>query len=387
MYKFVPQSLARPAVYSVFAAVAVLLAVQPPLAAQQPSPLTAAAALLAQQELAITGDRVIEAGEEFDDVVVVRGDLTVRGEIRGDALVIFGDLILEDGGEVDGDALVIRGEIRNLGGRVRGEMRTTDDISSIASIGGGGGGAAAAIREGEVREAAAERVRAVAPERRGRSWFDPIREGFAGLLGTAALGLVLAGVGSLLIFYGRPYLETVSDTVRGSVLRSGGVGLAAGFLIIPAFVVMVVALAVSIVGIPLLLAAVPLYPLLVAAAAGLGLLAVAHAVGERTSEERRNLDFASRNAYSYLFTGLGMLLVPLFLANLLTMTGFLGWIGTLIKVIAFTAMWVAATVGLGAVVLSRAGTRRTFATPLGEQDPIMPDPLFDDEPFSGRAAG
>ena len=93
-----------------------------PLDAQAPAgPATTARLLLAaQQELAVTGDRVIEADESVDDVVVASGDLTVRGKVGGDALVLNGDLILEEGGLIEGDALVVRGEIRLNGGRVRG---------------------------------------------------------------------------------------------------------------------------------------------------------------------------------------------------------------------------------------------------------------------------
>src|SRR5690606_27647394 len=130
--------------------------------------------------------------------------------------------------------------------------------------------------------------------------------------------------------YGRPYLETVSDTVRSNTLRAGVVGLAATFLIVPAFVVLIVALAVSIIGIPLLLVAVPAYPLAVAAAMVMGLLAAAHAIGERTAEQTRGpLELRFSNSYAYLFTGLGMMMAPLLAAHLIRMTGFLGFIGTL----------------------------------------------------------
>src|SRR5690606_41969114 len=112
---------------------------------------------------------------------------------------------------------------------------------------------------------------------------------FAGLMSPLAFGLVVGGAGALLIFSGHRYLDTVSDTIRTSTVRSGGVGIAALFLVVPAFVVLVVALAVSIIGIPLLLVAVPLYPLVIAAAAAFGLLASAHALGERTAEQRRDI--------------------------------------------------------------------------------------------------
>ena len=85
--------------------------------------------------------------------------------------------------------------------------------------------------------------------------------GIGGLVATLAFAIVLAGIGTALVFYARPYLETVSDTIRGATLRSAGAGLAATFLAVPAFVVLIVALAVSIVGIPLLLVWVPLFPI------------------------------------------------------------------------------------------------------------------------------
>ena len=302
----------------------------------------------------------------------------MEGEISGDAVVVGGDLILAESGLVLGDAVVTGGEILQHGGRVRGELRmmaaNEDDIAE-------------SIEEVIVAPAAPE-APIVVPARparveweghRGHSWFHPIQRGFAGILSTLALGLVLAGAGALLIFYGQRYLETASDTTRNSTLRSGGVSMAAFFLVIPAFVVLVVALAVSILGIPLLLVAVPLYPLAVAAAVAFGLLASAHALGERTAEQRREVyDMRYRNSYAYLFTGLGMLLTPLLAADLIGMTGFLGFIGVLLKVVTWVAIWAAATVGFGAVILSRFGTQRSFIpTPAGEPT-IEPDPLFDE---------
>lgn len=365
---------------------AALLAASP-LHAARPDPLPvppALALLQTQTGKVLTGDHTVEEGETVEDIVIVGGDLRVRGEITGDAVVVGGDLILESTGSVLGDAIVTGGEILDQGGRVRGEMRMlgTADGALAEQIGRAVGEdvRVEARRAGEeAARAARETARMRVEMRHERSWFDPIKRGFAGLISTLALGVVLAGIGAALIFYGRSHLDTISDTLRTHTLRSMGVGLAAGFLVIPAFVVLVVALAVSIVGIPLLLLAVPLYPLAIVAAVGLGLLAAAHAIGERTAEQRSDrFDLSHRNAYSYLFTGLGMLLTPLVAAHLLAMTGFLGFVGTLIQFVTWTLIWVAATAGFGAVILSRIGTRRTFAA--SEMDPgFDTDPFFDDE--------
>ncbi|MDQ3388915.1 MAG: hypothetical protein M3483_05365, partial [Gemmatimonadota bacterium] len=189
---------------------------------------------------------------------------------------------------------------------------------------------------------------------------------------------VLGLIGAALVFYGLGHLRTVSETLRHSTVRSAGVGLAATFLVIPAFVLLVVALAVTIVGIPLLVVAVPLYPLLVVAAFGFGLVAAAHAIGERTIEQRSGVAPHYHNAYSYIFAGIAILIGPLLISGVVEMTGFLGWLSVLLKIISFGALWAVATVGMGAVILSRAGTRRTFSR---EFPPILDDdPIFDTEP-------
>lgn len=351
------------------AAIVVLLLSHGLLAgAQEPAPRGVDESAAGRESNSVfTDDHTVEAGRTVDDIVVVGGDLRVRGRITGDAVVVGGKLILEESGLVEGDAMVTGGSIVENGGRVRGEMRTLDSKGDELGR--------------EIRRAVDEGMADAHAERRPGSWLGSIRDGFLGLISALAFGLVLAGAGAVLIFYGRPYLETVSDTLRSGTLRSGAVGLAASFLVIPAFVVLVVALAVSIIGIPFLLVAVPLYPLAVAAAAGMGLLAAAHAIGERTSEQRGNgFDFRYRNSYAYLFTGLGMLLAPLLAANLIEMTGFLGLIRVLLKVATWTVIWAATTMGLGAVILSRAGSQRTFVAPPPMDADFDRDPYFDREP-------
>lgn len=312
----------------------------------------------------ITGDHVVAKGETVDgDVVVVGGDLRVEGEVRGDAIVTEGDLVMEAGGRVLGDAVVTGGTLVNHGGRILGEMRTI-----------------AVLDHAEVIHAA---PRAPRPPRQAahldRSWFHDIVEGLAGVFSTLAFGLVLAGIGAALVFYGLPYLRTVSDTVRRHTGRSAAVGLAASFLIVPAFILMVVALAVSIIGIPVLLVAVPLYPLAVIAAFGFGLLAVAHVIGEYTAEQRGGFDFHYRNAYAYVFFGIGLLLAPHLAGHMIGMVGFVGWVGTLLQVVGGLILWAAATLGMGAVILTRAGTRKAFEEK--SFDPVLDgDPLFDAEP-------
>lgn len=357
-----------------------LLTMASSAAAQEGGEASSPAAVEASSGRVVTGDYTVAAGETVDGLVVVGGNLTVAGEVSRDAVVVGGNLILESTGLVLGNAVVTGGEIEDRGGRVRGEMRMMsgddgDVARALEAAVPTPAATAAPSRQG------GDRASHTRPGRGQDHWFSAIGRGIAGILGTLSFGLVLAGVGALLVFYGHRYLETASDTLRVSTIRSGGVGLAAFFLVVPAFVVLVVALAVSIIGIPLLLLAVPLYPLAIAAAVAFGLLASAHALGEHTAEQRREVyDLRYRNSYAYLFTGLGMLLIPLLAADLISMTGFLGFLGALLKVVTWTVIWLAATAGFGAVILSRFGTQRSFIAPTAMDGTIEPDPLFDGEP-------
>ena len=332
-----------------------------------------------------TGDRTIAAGETVDAVVVVAGDLRVWGEVTGDAVVLNGDLILEESGVVLGDALVTGGRIVNQGGRVRGEMRTVD-IGSAGIVDRAVAGAGTPEADRDDRNGPRAEIRVDIGRDRGEGAFSAMRRGIAGIVSTIALGLLLAGIGAALVFYARPHLETVSDTVRASTVRAGAIGLAATFLVLPVFVVMIVAFAVSIVGIPLLLLAVPLYPVALFAAGVFGLLGAAHAIGERTSEQTRDvLDLRYRNSYAYLATGLGMLLLPHIAAHLISITGFLAFIGVMLQVVTWLVIWAAATVGFGAVILSRGGRRRTYATAVPDIGTYEPDDLFADIPGDDHA--
>jgi hypothetical protein len=311
------------------------------------------------------GNRTIRTGESVGDVLVIGGNLRVEGTVRGDAVVVGGNLTLLESGRIHGDVVVAGGRFRNEGGQVQGEMRTMDRVPGTAVA------AAAAASASDHRS-----------RRGGGDMLRRVGSGLAGIVSTLAMVLVLGAIGAALIFYAPQYLETVADTIRASTLRSGAVGLAAAFLVVPAFVVLVVALAVSIVGIPLLILAIPLYPLAVVGASLAGLVAAAYAVGERTAEQKRPFSSRHRNAYAYVATGLVLFFGPVMAGHLVGMTPFLGWVGGLIKFVAYGVIWVATLAGVGAIILSRAGTRRTFARTV---PPLDEDPMLDEDPFLERS--
>ncbi len=195
-------------------------------------------------------------------------------------------------------------------------------------------------------------------------WLNPLRHvwrGISDLVASLVVLAVLFGIGFAVVFFGgRPYLEAVADTARHQMGRSWLVGVAASFLVLPAFVLGIIALTVSIIGIPALLVWVPLFPVAVVLAALFGYLAVGHAAGEALAERRfYGGEWMQRaNSYYYLLTGLGLLMALFLASNVVEMAGpWLSFIHGTLTFLAVVLTCFAFTTGLGAVLISRAGTR------------------------------
>ncbi len=79
------------------------------------------------------GDVEVKPGETLDGhVLVIHGNLSVRGRIRGDVLVLWGDVIIDNGARVDGNVTSVGGTIRIYGnGTVSGEMLETNPNNLI----------------------------------------------------------------------------------------------------------------------------------------------------------------------------------------------------------------------------------------------------------------
>jgi hypothetical protein len=302
-------------------------------------------------------DVVIEAGESVDGgLVVVGGNLDVYGTVEGDAVVVGGTVHLYDGGRVEGDLHLADSRFFRDGGQVMGNVSTLEPRGDPVP--------GALDREDlrrEIREAVAPR----AP--RSHSFWSPFRnigEGVAGLFqNLITLGLLaLAGLG--MIYFLPDRLEVIADTIQQAPARSAAVGVASGFLLLPAYVLGMVVLAVSIVGIPVLLAWIPLFPILALLAAAVGYAAVARNLGRWIAErDIQGTDWVqSHSPFSMLLGGIGALLLPFIAGNVIHMAGdWLGFLESLLTVFGIMATVAAVMVGFGAVVLTRGGRRSGFA--------------------------
>jgi hypothetical protein len=200
------------------------------------------------------------------------------------------------------------------------------------------------------------------PQRTGPRQLSVVERVATGLL-TVLGGLVaLAALGFGTLFFVPDRFETVAHTAAQAPFRCFLAGVCAQPLILPTLATLLIALVLTVVGILLIPVAVVLFALALAAAVIGGYLAVARVVGERYARRKGWSEqyTVGWTAFRYLVYGLiGLLAIwvpPVVL-------GWLPVIGTALMLLAAVFTWIMATAGLGAVLLSRAGMRRTFASP------------------------
>lgn len=214
----------------------------------------------------------------------------------------------------------------------------------------------------------APRVRVEVPERPAPR---PLRyellqdsPSFVGGVVSNAMSLVatfiaLAFLGLGMLFFAPRQLETVADTVWSSFGRSFLAGLFAQPLILPAFGMMLVGLALTVIGIVVIPFAVLAFALGLFLAVVGGYVAVARTVGEIYLRRKmaRGEAIQTWGTYRYIVYGLLCLLAIWLPAVLL---GRVAVAGPIAVVSAATITWVLATAGFGATLLTRGGVRGTF---------------------------
>jgi hypothetical protein len=298
------------------------------------------------------GGRTIAPGDTVrGTVVVAAGDLRVRGTILGNAIAIAGDVVVDSGGSVVGDAIAVFGSVTTDGGVVGGERR---------SIAGSFGS-----RLGLQREK---------PAPASRSTIDALKLSLGWLV-----ILLLIGFG-VQAFAGN-YLAGASDVLEQSFWRSFLVGIAGELAVLPALVLLLVALTVTVVGILLIPFAIVAFVLAVAGLVTLGFLAMARLTGGGVRSGRARDLSATGSTLRGLVMG-----ITLYLGMWVVAAGF-QWspiASGILRTLALAITYVAATAGFGAAILSKGGTRRDIAKvqPVADEMAVWQTPT----PVSGVVA-
>lgn len=312
--------------------------------------------------LSVGEDLTVAADEIVDGtLLVVDGDLEVEGRVRGDVVVVDGDLRLAPGGRIDGDVRYAAGTVVDQGGRVDGDVIRVETVDREVER---------RIRD-EIRSEIRNEIRAATRDRdRGESFVGRVFGGIGGALGNLFTVLVVAVLGAVVVHFAGSNLDAVAETARRTPGRALAVGTAGAFLILPAFVLGIVALAISIIGIPALILWIPLFPVAVVLSGGLGYLAVFRNVGIWVARQRFPYLGWVRltNPITLVAGGALALIAPAIAAELVSVFPWTGALEMVLHATAFTASAVAGLMGFGAVLLTRGGRKPEF---------------FDDDLFGG----
>ena len=294
------------------------------------------------------GDLTIESGQTVTGpVVVYGGTLRVLGRVNGDAIALGGDVVVGQGGQVSGNAVAVEGNVKR-DGTVDGEVRALSGVLTDDAV--------EPIVDVESRSPASD-VKLAA------SWLCV---------------LLVIGVGILV--FAQPYLEGVVDTLETRFWRSFAVGLAGELAAFPVLVLMIVALCITVIGILLIPFAVVAYVLALAGLLTLGFVAIARLTGGALGGDAVRRLSARGSALRGVVIGMLILLGMWIIAGALSG---LPVVGALLRAVAVMVTFVAVTAGLGATILSRAGTRSVEAT---AAKPVEPAVWQTPTPVTGVAA-
>jgi hypothetical protein len=266
------------------------------------------------------------------DVVAIGGDADVDGQVRGDAVAIFGDLELGPSANVTGDAVVVGGALRrDPAARVGGEINE--------------------IGLGDVNYGGWWRWPFMGPP--GPLFGSSFGSAFA-LISTGTRLAIYCILASVVLLFGRGYVGRVSERAASEPVKAGAVGFLIQLLFFPVLIASIVVMVVTIIGIPLLVL-VPFGLLAFALLCFVGFTAVTYDVG-RLATQRYGGD--GQNPYLVAVVGMAVLLSPVLLSRLIGFGGPMLWpITASLLALGLLVEYVVWTVGLGAVALLKFDRR------------------------------
>ena len=192
--------------------------------------------------------------------------------------------------------------------------------------------------------------------------FHAVVRGVGGVLEKVVMIFILGLVGAGFLAFAGENMETIAETARRSPGRSAMVGLAGSFLLVPVWILGLIALLVSIVGIPVAIAWAPLFPVAAGLAALLGYLAVAQNTGEWLADSGFPWTgwIRKTNPIFTLVGGLVGLALAFMVGHVVSILPFLGFIGNILFAGGVIITIVAIQIGFGAVLLTRGGRRKEY---------------------------
>ncbi|HKN58969.1 MAG TPA: hypothetical protein VJV97_08950 [Gemmatimonadaceae bacterium] len=262
-----------------------------------------------------TGDLTIPAGTTTSgSVMVIRGNLDVYGNVDGAATAVLGDVVVHEGGRVRGGAVALGGHVRNEGGSILGVIKDVGATHNRSTVSFGG---------------------------RPRTTLGSLAAAFLWLV-------VLLLVGTFVLFFMRDYFTRAVEVVTNETGRSLLTGVLGGIASIPALIALIVALAITIIGVFLIPIGVAAFLIAVSGIAILGFLAVAQVAGIAIAR-KREAETPAGQELQFLYTGILAFSAMWIVAAAFTWFPILG---SILRMFAFSVTFVAVATGFGAVILS-----------------------------------
>ena len=317
-------------------------------------------------QVVIASGHTVEKDEISEDVLVMGGPLRVHGKVVGDAVALGGPVTIS--GEVTGD-------VSSIGGSV--DLESTAEVhGDVVSVGGRVRREPGAEVGGTIEEVPFRWGISGRPWKDG--WFDAgdYTFDFSPLRHWMRVGwkvfwvLFLALLACIALLAARRPIERMERRIQGEPWKAGLIGLLAQVLFIPVVVLVAVVLAISIIGIPVLLL-LPFALVFVALAAFLGFVATARVAG-RWLERRFGRDLGG--PYVEALVGLAAIYAVKLVGHVLNVgpmpLRFLGVMSLVLGVLISYAAW---TVGFGASILTRFGSADSWERGGGRR-PLPPVP-------------
>jgi hypothetical protein len=273
----------------------------------------------------------VTQNERIDgDVVSFGGPVNIDGEVTGDVMSFGGPMTL-------GPHAVVRGEVNAIGGPLTRDPQA-QVFGKVSDIGAGGVN--------------------VRPNIGVRSIFGSFASRVGSLATTVARVLLFTLFVLIVTAVGHRPVQQIAARIAAEPVRAGLVGLLAEILFVPLLVVTILALVISIIGIPLLIL-VPFGIVLIGVVMLVGFTSSAHIVGAWTLDRFGRAD---RNPYIVAATGLVVIAGLTLLGRLASLA--IGFLGAPLTFVGYLMEYLAWTVGFGAAIQTWIHMRRSPSAPI-----------------------
>ena len=289
------------------------------------------------------GDVNVSQNERVEgDVVAIGGRVNVDGEVTGDVVAVMGGLTL-------GPHAVVRGEVTAVGGPFNRDPQA-QVYGKVNEVGIGANGQTVPPYNINVRNIV----------------FGTLASRVERFVTTIVRVLMFVLFALIVMAVGQRPVQQIATRISAEPVRSGLVGLLAEILFVPVLVVTILALVISIIGIPLLVL-VPFGIILVGIVMLVGFTGAAYMVGKWT------LDRLGRTQPNpYLTAAIGIVVIAG-----LTLVGRLfalavGGVGAPFYIAGYVLEYLAWTVGFGAAIQTWIQMRRRPTSPAMTTPPPEP---------------